>query len=216
MPSDRRAERIVRGPPSRQPIASAGPNLRGGHRSTAPRRPPLLRDAAPRQCAGKVGRNDVQVRVDHRWNRRAHGRFTISPQLTSLIGLAATPSDGHRLPVVLNCRAAPCRSTPVSVHPVSVVELAMATPQSTWPACSERRPPVGGPAPTVPRHAAGRQDARIPAAPGSRPSPRPPRPSRPAARSIWSRASGSGWMLKDAQGKLLRRFYSSDGRNVDT
>ncbi|MFM7150708.1 MAG: hypothetical protein ACKO23_12775, partial [Gemmataceae bacterium] len=27
---------------------------------------------------------------------------------------------------------------------------------------------------------------------------------------------GSGWILKDAQGKILRRFYSSDGRNVDT
>ncbi|MFO0879701.1 MAG: thioredoxin-like domain-containing protein [Gemmataceae bacterium] len=27
---------------------------------------------------------------------------------------------------------------------------------------------------------------------------------------------GSGWVLKDGQGKLLRRFYSSDGRNVDT
>ncbi len=28
--------------------------------------------------------------------------------------------------------------------------------------------------------------------------------------------TGSGWVLKDAQGKLLRRFYSSDGRSVDT
>jgi hypothetical protein len=27
---------------------------------------------------------------------------------------------------------------------------------------------------------------------------------------------GSGWALKDAQGRLLRRYYSSDGRNVDT
>ena len=28
--------------------------------------------------------------------------------------------------------------------------------------------------------------------------------------------AGSGWALKDAQGKLVRQFYSSDGRNVDT
>ena len=28
--------------------------------------------------------------------------------------------------------------------------------------------------------------------------------------------TGSGWALKDAQGKLLRRYYSSDGRSVDT
>jgi len=27
---------------------------------------------------------------------------------------------------------------------------------------------------------------------------------------------GSGWALKDGQGKLVRQFYSSDGRNVDT
>jgi hypothetical protein len=27
---------------------------------------------------------------------------------------------------------------------------------------------------------------------------------------------GSGWVLKDSQGRVLRRFYSSDGRNVDT
>lgn len=28
--------------------------------------------------------------------------------------------------------------------------------------------------------------------------------------------TGSGWVLKDSQGKLVRRFYSSDGRNVDS
>src|SRR5262245_3597760 len=28
--------------------------------------------------------------------------------------------------------------------------------------------------------------------------------------------SGSGWTLTDGQGKLVRKFYSSDGRNVDT
>src|SRR5262249_10920344 len=31
-----------------------------------------------------------------------------------------------------------------------------------------------------------------------------------------SKTGGSGWVLKDPQGKLLRRFFSSDGRNVDT
>ena len=28
--------------------------------------------------------------------------------------------------------------------------------------------------------------------------------------------AGSGWALKDAQGKMVRQFYSSDGRNVDS
>lgn len=28
--------------------------------------------------------------------------------------------------------------------------------------------------------------------------------------------AGSGWVLKDAAGRLVRKFYSSDGRNVDT
>src|SRR5262249_6119432 len=28
--------------------------------------------------------------------------------------------------------------------------------------------------------------------------------------------SGSAWVLKDASGRLLRRFYARDGRNIDT
>ncbi|MFO0927515.1 MAG: hypothetical protein U0736_10815 [Gemmataceae bacterium] len=27
--------------------------------------------------------------------------------------------------------------------------------------------------------------------------------------------AGSGWVLKDAAGRMVRKFYSSDGRNVD-
>jgi len=48
-------------------------------------------------------------------------------------------------------------------------------------------------------------------------SPRRRRPRSTPARWSWSPGpAGSGWVLKDANGRALRRFYSSNGRDVDT